>query len=63
MFFAKFLAGVLLIEAYFIYQFASFKQFASDTRIVVQEMNNTVTVGPYMWYALNTQRELYNNHL
>jgi hypothetical protein len=61
MFYVKFLVGMLIIEAYFSYQFSSVRDFAYSTRTIVQEMNVTATVPAYMWFTLDNQRELYYN--
>lgn len=61
LFYVKFLVGMLIIEAYFSYQFSSVRDFAYSTRTIVQEMNVTATLPAYMWFTLDNQRELYYN--
>ena len=62
MFYLKFLGVILIIEAYFSYQFGSIREFASSTAIKVQELNVTSSIYPFLWFNLNTQRELYYSH-
>lgn len=55
------MAGVGVIEAYFAYQYSNVRDFASTTKVHVAELNTTSTLEPYLWFTLNTQREMVYN--
>lgn len=53
LFYLKFVAGVMIVEAYFAYNFSAIKSFSSTTKIHVAELNMTATIEPYFWFTLN----------
>lgn len=62
LFYLKFVAGVMIVEAYFAYNFSSIKSFSSTTQVHVNELNMTATVEPYFWFTLNAEREMFYNN-
>lgn len=44
---------LLIIEAYYSYNYGSEREFASNTRILGNELNITTFSEPFYWYSLN----------
>jgi cytochrome c biogenesis protein CcdA len=61
LFYLKFVAGFMVIEAYFAFNFSAIRNYAGDTRVLVSELNTTTAIEPFLWFTLNAQRELYYN--
>jgi hypothetical protein len=61
LFYLKFVAGVMVIEAYFAYNFSQIRDYASETKVHVDELNITATMEPFLWFTLNSERELFYN--
>lgn len=53
--------GVLLIEAYFAFNYSSVREFATSTQTRVNELNMTSSVEPMLGFTLNAQREMVYN--
>ena len=60
-FYFKFLLCVLVVEAYFIYNYAMLIVFKDGVKIQVDKFNMTSSIEPYYWYSINTQREMLYN--
>ena len=60
-FYFKFLIAVLIIEAYYAYNYSTEKEYEKTSQILAGELNITSKAEPFYWFALNTERELLYN--
>lgn len=61
MFYIKLVIALLSVEAYYLQNYVIEVQFASNTKVLVNELNITSISEPFFWEAINIQRELYFN--
>ena len=60
-FYVKFMLAILVIEAYFSYNFGTFRDYTKTTQVQVNELNLTATVEPFFQFTKNTIREMFYN--
>lgn len=60
-FYFKFIIVLLVIEAYFSYNYAMMRVFTDTAHVQVDEFNKTAMIEPFFWFSLNNQREMYYN--
>lgn len=53
-FYMKFVFCVLVVEAYFVYNYAMARVENKGVRILADKYNITTTVEPYFWQTINT---------
>lgn len=60
-FYIKFFIAILIIEAYFSYNYAIEYQYVNKTKILGNQLNITAASEPFYWLNLNIQREMFFN--
>ena len=60
-FYIKFIFCILVVEAYFVYNYAMTRVENKGVKILADKYNITTTVEPYFWQTINTQREMLYN--
>ena len=61
LFYFKIIFAMLVVEAYYSYNFSTVKDFTLTTEIQLNELNLTSSIEPYFWFSFNTQREMMYN--
>lgn len=54
LFYLKVLITLLVVEAYYAYNYSSVREYTSTTQVQVSELNLTTNMEPFFWFAFNT---------
>src|SRR5690606_22682921 len=60
-FFLKFFLSLLCIHSYYLANYLLEKDAIDTIKVLNDELNVTASTEQFYWFALNTQREMYNN--
>ena len=60
-FYTKFVLGMFCVFCYYLYNYSEERIYVGTVETLTNELNVTAISEPYYWFALNVQRELFND--
>lgn len=60
-FYLKFILCILIVEAYFIYNYVMYVVDKDGVKVLASKFNITTSLEPFYWTTINVQREMLYN--